>query len=99
MQLQDTQSSLANQFEKIQMLETVLKEQEDVRREVRGLREVVEARDVLFCTTEIAAIADHSVCSSDSLCVTGRWIIMGATKLSNWDSVGGIIKTRVLVVG
>lgn len=43
-QLRETQSSLAGQLEKIRALEAVLKEQEEVRREVRSLREVVEAR-------------------------------------------------------
>ncbi|TEB31198.1 hypothetical protein FA13DRAFT_1569730, partial [Coprinellus micaceus] len=48
-QIQETQSTLAAHLEKIRGLEVVLKEQEDMKREVRGLKEVFEAvreRDV-----------------------------------------------------
>ncbi|KAG5653877.1 hypothetical protein H0H81_009699 [Sphagnurus paluster] len=43
-QLQETQSSLSSQVEKIRALEDVLAEQETIKREVRAIREIMEAK-------------------------------------------------------
>ena len=59
--LQDTQSSLASHVDKIRALETILAEQDALKREMRVLRDMMESRerDLLLATTQRAQEADR----------------------------------------
>jgi hypothetical protein len=59
--LQDTQTSLASHVDKIRALETILAEQEALKREMRVLRDMMESRerDLLLTTAQHAQEADR----------------------------------------
>jgi len=59
--LQDTQTSLASRVDKIRALETILTEQEALKRETRVLRDMMESRerDLLLSTAQHAQEADR----------------------------------------